>query len=271
MKRNRARAAMAAFLLMMLLMGCGGGGEETAEATIEATAAVATEPTEEPTKPPPVVVAQGTAEANSAGAVIVTVATEGQGGEATGGQGSDPNAPALPTAMPTVAPTDTPAVTDTPPPTNTAVPPTAAPVIVQPTAIPPTATAIPATATPQVGANGLVASNFAIQSRAELTVNGSVWFEFTVANNTGGPISYNAIGVMPRKNGVDRPDWYQQSYGGRNSSVDPGGFSWEDRIKLPEAGAYTLRLVVCFDGYDTCLQHKGTWHNLSGEIPVTIQ
>ena len=262
MKRNRARAAMAAFLLMMLLMGCGGGGEETAEVTPEATTGVAA-PTEEPTKPPPVVVAQGTAEVNSEGAVIVTVAPEGQG--------VDPNAPALPTALPTIAPTDTPAVTDTPPPTATPVPPTAAPVVVQPTAVPPTATAVPPTAAPQLGANGLVASNFAVQSRAELTVNGSVWFEFTVANSTGGPVSYNVIGVMPRKNGVDRPDWFQQSYGGRNSSVDPGGFSWEDRIKLPEAGAYTLRLVVCFDGYDTCAQQRGTWHNLSGEVPITIQ
>ena len=263
MKRNRARAAMAAFLLMILLLGCGGGDEETAELTPEATTGV-TVPTEEPTKPPPVVVAQATAEVISTSAVVVTVST-------SDGQGSDPNAPALPTAMPTVAPTDTPAVTDTPPPTDTSVPPTAAPVVVQPTAVPPTATAVPATATPQLGANGLVASNFRIQDRAELTVNGSVWFEFTVANNTGGPISYNAIGVMPRKNGVDRPDWYQQSYGGRNSAVEPGGFSWEDRIKLPEAGAYTLRLVVCFDGYDVCLQNRGTWHNLSGEIPITIQ
>ena len=268
MKRNRARAAMAAFLLMGLLIGCGGGGEETADVTPEATTGV-TLPTETATKPPPVVVAQATAEMISTSAVVVTAAAGG--GEASGGQGSDPNAPALPTAMPTVAPTDTPAVTDTPPPTDTPVPPTAAPVVVQPTAVPPTATAVPATATPQLGANGLVASNFRIQDRAELTVNGSVWFEFTVANNTGGPISYNAIGVMPRKNGVDRPDWYQQSYGGRNSTVDPGGFSWEDRIKLPEAGAYTLRLVACFDGYDACLQNKGTWHNLSGEVPITIQ
>ena len=263
MKRNRARAAMAAFLLMGLLLGCGGGGEETAEATAQATTGV-TVPTEEPTKPPPVVVAQATAEVISTSAVVVTVA-------ASGGEGSDPNAPALPTAMPTVALTDTPAVTDTPPPTATSVPPTAAPVVVQPTAVPPTATAVPPTAAPQLGANGLVATNFAVQDRAELTVNGSVWFEFTVANDTGGPISYNAIGVMPRKNGVDRPDWYQQSFGGRNSTVDPGGFSWEDRIKLPESGAYTLRLVVCFDGFDTCLQQRGTWHNLSGEIPVTIQ
>ncbi len=265
MKRNQARAAMAAFLMMMLLFGCGGdGGEATAETTPEATVAVAAEPTEEPTKPPPVVVAQATAEIISTSAVVVTV-------DAGGGQGSDPNAPALPTAMPTVAPTATPAVTDTPPPTATPVPPTAAPVVVQPTAVPPTATPVPATAAPQIGANGLVASNFAIQSRAELTVNGAVWFEFNVANSTGGEVSYNAIGVMPRKDGVDRRDWYQQSYGGPDSTIKPGGLAWEDHIKLPEPGNYTLRLVVCFDGFDACLQQKGTWHNLSGEVPVTIR
>ncbi len=256
MKRYRIGAAMAAFLLSGMLIGCGGANEETAaEATTVA-------PAVQPTKPPPVVAQNDPP----------TAVAEAAGGEAATGQAGD--VPALPTAVPTVAPTEPPPTvpaTATATVAPTAVPPTAAPVVVQPTAAPPTATPVPATPVPQVGANGLVASNFAVQSRAELTVNGSVWFEFTVANNTGGEVPYNAIGVMPKKDGVDRRDWYQQSYGGRASTVQPGGFSWEDRIKLPEAGNYTLRLVVCFDGWDTCQNQTGTWHNLSPEVPVTIR
>jgi hypothetical protein len=137
--------------------------------------------------------------------------------------------------------------------------------------VPPTATTAPPTAVPQTGANGLTASHFAVQDRAEFSVNGSVWFEFNVANSTGGEVPYNALGVMPKKDGVDRPDWYQQSYGGPDSTIKPGGLAWEDRIRLPEAGNYTIRLVICFDGFDACLQQRGQWHSLSPEIPITIQ
>lgn len=170
--------------------------------------------------------------------------------------------------------TATPEVSETP--TATAVPPTNTPAPVQPTAVPVQPTAVPPTNTPapppppQIGANGLVASNFALQERSSMKVNESVWYEFTIANSTGGEVPYNAIGVMPKKDGVDRFEWYQQTYGGPNSTIKSGGLTWEDRIKLPEAGNYTLRLVICFDGFDNCLQGGGTWQNLSNEIPVTI-
>ena len=259
MKRQQLVAALAAFLLSGLLIGCGDGANEAE--TAAATPAVQP-PAAEPTKPPPIVAANTAAPGAEADAPA----------DSGGADAPSSDAPALPTAVPTVAPTAAPPTevpTDTPVPT--AVPPTAAPVIVQPTAVPPTATAVPPTPVPQVGANGLIATNFAIQSRAELTVNGSVWFEFTVANQTGGEVSYNAIGVMPRKNGVDRGDWYQQSYGGPDSTIKPGGLTWEDRIRLPEVGDYTLRLVICFDGFDACLQQRGTWHSLSPEVPVSIR
>ena len=75
-----------------------------------------------------------------------------------------------------------------------------------------------------------------IKRRAEFTVNGSVWFEFNVANQTGGEVPYNALGVMPKKDGVDRREWYQQSYGGPDSTIKPGGLAWEDRIRRIVAG-----------------------------------
>lgn len=176
-------------------------------------------------------------------------------------------------ATSTPVPTDTPLPpTATAKPSETAVPPTNTPAPARPTAIPPTATAVPPTAVPPppIGANGLVASYFEIQERAVLQVNQPVWFGFNVANSTGGDVAYNALGVMPKKDGVDRKEWYQQSYGGPDSVIRPGGLEWEDNIKLPEAGNYTLRLVICFDGFDACLQQRGTWHSLSPEIPVTI-
>ncbi len=173
-----------------------------------------------------------------------------------------------------------PAVTDTPEPTatveSTSVPPTSTPVPVQPTnPPPPPPTAVPPTEEPPpppppIGANGLVASHFAIQDRADLVVDGKVWFEFTISNSTGGEVGYYSLGVMPKKDGVDRVDWYQQSYKGQNSTIDPGGFSWEDNIRLPEAGNYTLRVVMCFDDYDSCTTRSGNYQSMSGEIPVTI-
>lgn len=256
-------AVTAALFLSILLTACGGVEPETAVSSTEPTVAIAA--ATQPTKPPPVVAANQPAGPAARGSSETGASDE-----------TSSEAPPLPTAVPTDIPTEPPPTevpTDTPVPTAappTPVPPTAAPAQVQPTAVPPTATAAPPPA-PQIGANGLVASNFAIQDRAEFTVNGSVWFEFNVANSTGGEVPYNAIGVMPKKDGVDRREWYQQSYGGPDSTVKPGGLAWEDRIKLPEAGNYTLRLVVCFDGWDPCMQQRGTWHTLSQEIPVTIR
>lgn len=179
-----------------------------------------------------------------------------------------------PAASATPESTDTPEATEVPP-TNTPAPPppanTAAPV--QPTSPPaPTNTAEPPPPPPPpaTGANGLVASHFALQERSEYNAGGKVWFEFEIANSTGNEVSYSALGVMPKKDGVDRFEWYQQTYGGQNSTIKPGGLVWEDRIELPEPGSYTLRLVMCFDGFDNCLQGGGTWVSMSPEIAVQI-
>ena len=173
--------------------------------------------------------------------------------------------------------------TDTPEPTTTleptTVPPTNTPVPIQPTnpPPPPPPTAVPPTAPPPpppppaIGANGLVASHFAVLDNSDFRVNKQVWFDFVIDNQTGNDVSYNSLGVMPRKDGNDRVEWYQQSYSGKNSTIGPGGFEWKDNIKLPEAGDYTLRLVMCFDGYEVCTTGGGPYHSLSGEIPITIK
>lgn len=255
MKKNITTAALAAFLLSGLLIGCGGGGAE--ETVVGTDVAVTTVAEVEPTKPPPVISAS-TSTPGSAGEEVVVSEPEGDSGDA----------PALPTAIPTVAPTVAPpTATPTQTPVPTAVPPTAVPVVVQPTAVPPTATAVPPTPVPQLGANGITATHFAIQDRASLTPGGKVWFEFNVVNSSGGDVVYDTLGVMPKKDGVDRPEWYQNSYGG---TMTPDGLNWEDHIKLPETGDYTLRLVICFDG-SACRENKGTWHTLSPEIPVAIR
>ena len=186
----------------------------------------------------------------------------------------------LPTITPipatdTPVPTDTPAATSTPVPTDipTLVPPTNTAVYIAPTNTPlppPTNTPVPATAAPQIGVNGLIATSFNLQDRSKYNTNGRIWFDFNVSNSSGGDVSYNSLGVMPRKNGADVQKFYQHTYGGPNARIRPGGLQWEDNIKINETGDYTLRLVICFDGYDACINGSGKWHSLSNEIPITI-
>ena len=250
MKQTR-RAALAALLLTGLLAACNGAADETT-ATVAATNVA--EAAAQPTKPPPVVAAN----------------TAAPGAEQPTTTAADPSAPPTPTALPTAVPTEAPPTaippTAVPP---TAVPPTAAPVV--PTAVPPTApppTAVPPPPAPS-GVRGLTASHFAVQDRAQLFVNGDIWFEFHVANTTNSDVPFDALGVMPKKDGTDRGQWYQHSWGGNSDVIPVGGLSWDDHINLPEAGNYTLRLVICFDG-PACQAQNGTWHTLSQEIPVTI-
>jgi hypothetical protein len=174
------------------------------------------------------------------------------------------------TASPTPPVTDTPVPTDTPPPTATNPP---APVVVLPTNTPvpppPTNTAAPPPG-PQPGTvNGISAAHFALQNRAQLWVNGDIWFEFRVTNSSGNNVPYGALGVMPRRNGVDLPQWFQRSWGGNDDFLSPSGLSWDDRIRIPESGAYTLRLMICFESGPACMS-GGTFHTLSQEIPVNL-
>ena len=185
---------------------------------------------------------------------------------------------ALPTDTPipatdTPVPTATPIATETPIPsaTSTAVPPTntARPFVPTNTPVPPTNT--PPPPPPPIGVAGLIASRFVLQPRSSYTVNGQIWFEFTVTNNSGGNVAFECLGVMPRKDGGDRPQWVQVSWGGNDDVVPPGGINnHEDHIELPETGNYTLRLAISFDSFSTCSSGGGTWHSLSQEIPVTI-
>lgn len=184
----------------------------------------------------------------------------------------------LPTAtpLPTLPPTDTPQPTETPLPTATAVPPTAVPQVFAPTAVPPTAvppTNTPAPTGPQpTNANGIEGRAFALQDwRTSLTPGGQIWYEWTVANTSGAGVPYSTIGVMPRRNGQDIVAWYQNNWGANNDVLPPEGLSWPSWMAIPEAGDYTLRLVVCFDGYQTCLSGGGTFYTLSQEIPVSIR
>ncbi len=169
---------------------------------------------------------------------------------------------------------DTPKPTDTPAPTNTLPPatPTNTPVpLPTNTSPPPPPTNTPAPPPTQPpDTRGLVLTNFALQDRSDFSVNKRIWFEFDLSNTTGGEVAYNRLGVMPRKDGADRPQWFQQSYGGPNAAIRPEGLVHEDSIRLPEAGTYTLRLAICFDGWEACNGSGGTWVTLSQEIPVTI-
>ncbi len=181
------------------------------------------------------------------------------------------------TPLPSPTPTETPPPTETALPTNTAtaVPPTNVP---PPTAVPATNTPVPPTNTPvpsgpqPTNANGLVGQSFVLQDwRTSLTPGGQIWYEWKVGNTSGTGVPYSTIGVMPRRNGQDMVKWYQNNWGGNNDVMPPEGLSWPSWMSIPEAGDYTLRLVVCFDGFQNCLNGGGTFYTLSQEIPVSIR
>ena len=178
------------------------------------------------------------------------------------------------TMPPSPIPTETPPPTETPLPTETPVPPTNTPVPViiptnppPPPPPPPTNTPEPA---PPPSTGGLVLNSFGIEGGPAFSVNAPIWFNFDIANVSGGPVPFGALGVMPKKDGGDRQDWYQNSWGGNNDSIPPEGLVWRDNIKLPEGGSYTLRLVICFEDYGACTSGQGNWVTLSHEVPVTI-
>lgn len=185
-----------------------------------------------------------------------------------------PAPPVLPTdtPMPTEAPTDTPEPTPTPEATTTPEPTataTNAPVVILPTntPVPPTSPP-PPTAVP-VNTRGLSGS-FSLLPESQYTVNGNIWFRFTVTNSSGQNVPYEALGALPKKNGVVRGDWFKRSWGGNNDSIGTGGLTADDWIKLPETGNYTLMLAVCFDPLSACQSGASPWVILSPEVPVTI-
>lgn len=187
------------------------------------------------------------------------------------------------TPLPTDTATNTPVSTETPLPTDTAVPsatfvpPTNPPPL--PTAVPPTATftPVPPTATPSgpqpTVANGLQGGGFELQEwRTSLTPGGAIWYEWTVINTTSSDVPYSTIGVMPRRNGQDVIAWYQNNWGGNNDAMPAGStLTWPSWLSIPEAGDFTLRVVVCFDGYQACTSGGGTFYTLSQEITVSIR
>ena len=185
------------------------------------------------------------------------------------------------TLMPTNTPEATPLPTDTPVPTEPPLPTatnTAVPVVLPtnppPPPPPPTNTPEPPPPPPPPpqDARGLVGTAFNLHDgqSAEVGSGQPIWFHFTVENNSGAPVEFGALGVLPRKDGGDRFDLFQASWG--NDAVQTSGLDWVDHIDISEGGSYTLRLAVCFDAsVDECRAGAGNWATLSGEIPVTVR
>jgi hypothetical protein len=270
MEKGNSRLLIVGLLAAAVLLFLVGGGllytGLTADETAEATATAV-----EPTVDVATFVAQTVAAISQATGEVTTVAPTSAPAEDTATSGPPPTV----TSEPTQAATETSIPTETPLPTNTAVPlptNTAVPVVVPTnTPVPPTNT--PAPVGPQPGNHrGLQASHFALQDyRTNLVPNGEIWYEWTIVNTSGAGVPYSTIGVMPRKDGVDRVAWYQNNWGGNNDVMPPEGLSWPSWMSVPESGNYTLRVVVCFDGYQACLNGQGTFQTLSQEIPITIR
>ena len=191
--------------------------------------------------------------------------------------------PAVIEILPTNTPLPLPTATETPVPTETALPTSTATAVPAtnvplPTAVPSTNTPVPPTNTPvpsgpqPANANGLVGQSFGLQpGRSSLTPGGQIWYEWRVGNTSGGNVPYSTIGVMPRRNGQDIVAWYQNNWGGNNDVMPPEGLSWPSWMAIPEVGDYTIRLVVCFDGFQNCLNGGGTFFTLSQEVPISIR
>ena len=179
------------------------------------------------------------------------------------------------TPEPTAVPTDTPAPTEVPPTaTNTAVPvqPTSLPPPPPPAPTSPPPTDVPPPPPPAQDTRGLSSTFFQLHDGQSPNVGSGnpIWFHFIVANSGGIPVPFGGLGVLPRKDGADRFDLFQASWG--NDAVQPSGLDWIDHIDISEGGNYTLRLAVCFDvSVDQCRQGAGNWATLSAEIPVTVR
>lgn len=176
------------------------------------------------------------------------------------------------TSRPTDTPTNTPEASATPEPTATPTnpPPTAVPPpVVFPTATPVPPTAVPPPVDPPPGVhNGLRATSFALQPRSVYAVGQLVWFEFTLANDSGAPVPYGGIGVIARRDQTDTQ--VQISWGGNDDEWPVGSKFHEDNIRINAAGNYKLRLAVCFDAYAACQNFSAPWFTLSQSIPATI-
>ena len=73
---------------------------------------------------------------------------------------------------------------------------------------------------------------------------------------------------MVRRDGNDVQ--FKNSWGGNNDAIPANGLSADDNLTIGTPGNYTIRLVICFDDHNTCVNGGGTFHTLSQEIPFSI-
>jgi hypothetical protein len=116
-----------------------------------------------------------------------------------------------------------------------------------------------------------LSANFLVEGGPVYAVNQDIWFQFDVKNPNGVEIEYGALGLYPRKDGVDRLDLFKYSW--TNATMFPNGFTWRDHINIPEPGQYTVRMAICFDTpASACQSPAANWATISSyELPVTVQ
>ena len=181
-------------------------------------------------------------------------------------------APASPTPIATATASPTPIATDTPVPTNTPLP--TNPPLPTATFVPPTATptlAPTATSAPAPDAFGMTAT-FSVEGSLTYRVNQDIWFNFELQNPNRVEVRYGALGMYPRKDGVDRLDLFQFSWS--NATTKPEGLKWRDHINLPEPGTYKVRIAICLAESRSICESSSTakWVTLSpNEITITVQ
>jgi hypothetical protein len=116
-----------------------------------------------------------------------------------------------------------------------------------------------------------LSATFLIEGGTNFAVNQDIWFVYDLKNANRAEMEYGALGLLPRKDGVERLDLAQFSW--TNATMFPNGMVWRDHINIPEPGNYSVRIAICFDAtQDVCRAGGGRWATLSPyELPITVR
>jgi hypothetical protein len=116
-----------------------------------------------------------------------------------------------------------------------------------------------------------LSANFLVEGGPVYAVNQDIWFQFDVKNPNRVEMRYGALGLYPRKDGVDRLDLFKYSW--TNATMFPNGFTWRDHINIPEPGQYTVRIAICFnETQGECQSPAANWVTISAyELTFTVQ
>ena len=115
--------------------------------------------------------------------------------------------------------------------------------------------------TTTAGANGIQTMDFHMEATSG-AVNQSMWFDFSVANITGGDITFGILAAHTDQ-GFTADSWHGLLKAGQQ-------LTWRDHINFGTAGTYQVYLGICYSTHDDC-KGSAPWTRLSNSTAVIIQ